>query len=59
METGYDANKKKCCECKCEDCFEDEVVEIKTSPVMKVFVTIVLLSSLMCLGLAILYIFGG
>ena len=59
MEINYDANKKNCCECKCGDCFEDEVIEIKTSRMTRLFAAAILLSSLTFVVFAILYILGG
>ena len=59
METNHDSSKKNCCECKCEDCFEDEVIEIKTSRTTKLFAAVILLSSFAFIVFAILYILGG
>ena len=59
METGYDANKKNCCECKCEDCFEDEVIKLETGWPTKLAAAIILLSSFAVFAFAVMYILGG
>jgi len=58
MKVSYDVSKKIGCDCKCEECFEDNT-KIEENHTLKMASTIVLLLSVLFVVLSVVAIFGG
>ena len=59
MKAGYDTDKKVCCDCQCDGCFEDEKIEIEKSRTIKLAAAVILLLSLAFVAFSVFVFFGG